>query len=38
MTANRATKAEPAAPDKTDPLGASLEYLRLPYIREQYTA
>ncbi|MGH8568528.1 MAG: IS21-like element helper ATPase IstB [Gammaproteobacteria bacterium] len=38
MTANRATKGEPAAPGKSDPLGASLEYLRLPYIREHYTA
>lgn len=38
MTANRAAKGEPAAPGKTDPLGTSLEYLRLPYIREQYEA
>ncbi|MGH9957590.1 MAG: IS21-like element helper ATPase IstB [Pyrinomonadaceae bacterium] len=38
MTAKTALKSERAAPGRTDPLNTSLEYLRLPYLREHYKA
>ncbi|MGH9961181.1 MAG: IS21-like element helper ATPase IstB [Pyrinomonadaceae bacterium] len=36
MTVKTALKSESAAPGRSDPLDASLECLRLPYIREHY--
>jgi|RhiMetdeSRZDD1v2_1073273.scaffolds.fasta_scaffold290918_1 DNA replication protein DnaC len=38
MAANPAMKGETSTPGRIDPLDTSLDYLRLPYIREHYVS